>query len=264
MFEDTVPPIRLFSIASLASKGRWRIEAMRTSSDHLFLWITRGQGRITVSGITRGYGPHSAIIVPAGYVHSFEVGRQVLGTAVYLPPTSDLYLPDEPVQYRVPEPRVQSELTGILDAMRNELDGDAPDHQRASQLHAGLLGVWMARQDHTPFAPQEYGAASDRLAADFTDRLERDFRTGKSITAYARDMGITATHLTRACRSACGKSASTLLSDRVIAEAQVLLKDTDRPIGEISARLGFASPGYFSRSFHHCTGLTPSGFRKSG
>ncbi len=264
MNAEDAPRIRVVSIASLASKGRWRIEAMRTSSDHLFLWFTRGQGRITVSGITHGYGPHNAILVPAGAVHSYEVGRQVLGTAVYIPPTADLYMPDEAVQFRVREPRAQAELTQILEALRSELESEAPDHLRASVLHAGLLGVWMARNESETFAREDYGAASDRLAAEFTDRLERDFRTGKSIASYARDMGITPTHLTRACKTACGKPASALLTDRVIAEAQVMLKDTDRPIGEISAQLGFTSPGYFSRAFHHSTGFTPSRFRKIG
>ena len=51
--------LRLMPIARLAQGGRWRIEAMRSLSEPCLLWFTRGQGRITVGGVTRGYGVHT-------------------------------------------------------------------------------------------------------------------------------------------------------------------------------------------------------------
>ena len=53
---------RLVPVGRLANGGRWRVEAMRAYSEPVLLWFTRGQGRITVGGITRGYGAHNAII----------------------------------------------------------------------------------------------------------------------------------------------------------------------------------------------------------
>ncbi len=56
--EDLSAPshLRLMAIPRLAAGGRWRVEAMRSLSEPLLLWFTRGQGRITVAGVTRGYG----------------------------------------------------------------------------------------------------------------------------------------------------------------------------------------------------------------
>jgi len=74
--------MRLVAIPRLAAGGRWRVEAMRTYSEPCFLWFTKGQGRITIAGITRGYTAHNGIYIPAGVMHGFEVGPQVFGTAV--------------------------------------------------------------------------------------------------------------------------------------------------------------------------------------
>lgn len=264
MLYDTPPRIRTFTLAHLIKRGRWRTEAMRTSSDHTFLWITRGQGRITVSGITRGYQAHNAIFIPAGHMHGFEVGRHVLGSTVMIPPGDATDWPDEPVHLRAPEGRPQFEVTHIVDSLHQELSDTRAEHQKAAELLIGLLSVWMSRQPQTPFAPpRQSGGASERIALAFTDVLERDFRTGKTIAAYARDIGVTPTHLSRACKETSGRPASALLSDRLVAEACSLLTETKTPIQEIALQLGFTTPGYFSRVFHQHTGKTPRDFRKS-
>ena len=62
----------------------------------------------------------------------------------------------------------------------------------------------------------------------------------------------------------CGRPALSLLNDRIIYEARVLLRETRTPVQDISKKLGFTSPAYFNRSFQARAGLTPSEFRKSG
>ena len=75
--------MRLVAIPRLAAQGRWRVEAMRAISEPCLLWFTKGQGRITVAGTTRGYTAHNAVFIPAGIMHGFEIGPQVFGTAVF-------------------------------------------------------------------------------------------------------------------------------------------------------------------------------------
>ncbi len=103
--------------------------------------------------------------------------------------------------------------------------------------------------------------ASARLVAAYTDLVERDFRTRKGVADFARDLGVTSTHLTRCCNETCGSSALAILNDRIIFEARKLLRDTKTPIKDIAETLGFGSPAYFTRSFQQRTGATPSAFR---
>lgn len=48
-----------------------------------------------------------------------------------------------------------------------------------------------------------------------------------------------------------------------IEEAKRLLREAELPIAEISARLGFETPQYFSRIFSRYTGMSPKSFRET-
>jgi AraC family transcriptional activator of pobA len=254
--------LRVVAIPRLAAGGRWRVEAMRSISEPMLLWFTKGQGRITIAGSTRGYTAHNAIFIPPGVMYGFEVGPQVFGTALFFGRDCDVILPKIPHHLRIRETYVQQELNITLDAIGREIDSNSPAHERASQHYVGLLGVWLERQVEKVAAEAKRPDATQRLVARFVSLLERDFRSGMGVGDFASALGVTPTHLTRCCNQACGRPASALVHDRVIYEARQLLSETKMPIGLIADSLGFTSPAYFTRAFQNKTGLSPSAFRK--
>ena len=258
----TPQDIRLTPIAHMAMGGRWRVEAMRSYSSDLLLWFTRGQGRITVAGRTRGYGAHNAIFVPSGTMHGFDMSAAVFGTALFLPRGASLDLPADALHMRIRESAPQRELTGLLESLQRELDGDLPGNERAAFHYAGLFAVWLQRAQ--ALYPAENGGTDKTalLAARFTEMIESEFRSGRTVTDYARALGITPTHLSRVCNQACGRSASALLTDRILYEARRLLAETRLPVHQVAAQLGYTSAAYFSRAFQHQVGETPSAFRR--
>jgi len=255
--------LRLVAIPRLAVGGRWRVEAMRSISEPLFLWFTKGQGRITVGGVTRGYTAGNAIFIPAGVMHGFEVGAQVFGSAVFFGRGTVLALPALSQHLRIRETSVQQELNLILDSLQRELDSTSPGHDRAALHHVGLLGVWLERQANRAALEATRPDAPRRLVARYADLLERDFRSGMGVAEYAAALGVTPTHLTRCCNQASGRPASALLHDRLIFEARRLLKETDLKVGLIADSLGFTSPAYFTRAFQHQVGKSPTAFRRA-
>lgn len=254
--------VRVVALQRLAQGGRWRVEAMRSLSEPLLLWFTRGQGRITVAGNTRGYGAHNAVFIPAQTMHGFEVSSQVFGTALHFGRDCRLPLPDRPLHLRIRDTAPQAEITTLLDSIRSELEHDQPGSLRAAEHYLGLLGVWLERQA-TVFADSQRPDGARRLVARYTALLERDFRSGQGVADYARALDVTPTHLTRACRQSCGRSASQLLHDRLLFEARRLLVETRMPVKAVSQSLGFTSPAYFTRAFQNGTGKTPSAFRRA-
>jgi AraC family transcriptional activator of pobA len=132
--------------------------------------------------------------------------------------------------------------------------------ERALAAYSLLISVWMARE----LARQE-GAIlrerSHRLVELFAERMEAQFRTGRGIADYAKQLQVTPTHLSRVCREASGRPAHTLLTERIMYEARRLLLETDMPAREIAEHLGFSSAAYFTRAFAQATGRTPSDFR---
>lgn len=253
---------RVEQLPRLSPETRWRTEAMRSYAQPMLIWFTRGQGRITVAGVTHGFGPHHAVFMPAGTMHGYEMLGQVFGTTVFFPQDSSLTLPESPVHFRFREVQQQAELTGLIDNLARELDRELPGHDRALLAHAGLLSVWLDRQTtEANLQPLEPDAAR-RLAAAFTAMVERDYRSGRTINDYAMHLGVTPTHLTRSCNIACGRPGSAILADRVHFEARRLLGETRRPVKDIAKELGFSSAAYFTRAFQKHTGQTPSEFRR--
>lgn len=255
--------LRLIPIPRLAAGGRWRVEAMRALSEPLLLWFTRGQGRITVAGLTRGYGPNNAVFIPAATMHGFEVGPQVFGTAVLFGRDHGLILPDRPWHLRIRENQAQVELNLLLDIIGRELISDKPAHERAVAHHLGLLSVWLERQIAAqPAEELPYPPTARRLAARYAAAVESDFRSGRGVADYAAELGVTPTHLSRVCRLTMGRSAKAILSDRVLFEARRLLAETRTPVQQVAQQLGFTSPAYFARAFQHHIGKSPSDFRR--
>lgn len=259
----TRPEYRIMPLQRLAQGGRWRTEAMRSYRQPVLYWFTRGQGRMTVHGVTRGYGPHNVVVLPAGTMHGFDIVGQVSGSVLHVPDDPDFGLPEEPLHLRLRDVQLQGEMAIQIENIQREINRGVDTIERALVHHVGLLCVWLERQAARQ-AGQGDGRAAERLATAYTALLERDFRHARTVADYAGDLGVTATHLSRACKSACGRNASALLQDRVHYEARQMLRDTALPVKDVARALGFRSAAYFTRAFQQQTGHTPTAFRRSG
>lgn len=255
----------LQSLSRLITGPRWRHAAMRAYGQATLYWFTRGQGRFTTAGVVQGYGPHHALLLPPGTVHGFEAGAQTQGWLLFFPPGFE-GLPTTPRHLRPRDIARQGALTQLIDRLSQEIAAPlAPGAARAITSLCGLIAVWAERQQAHEAEADTPGAAptaAQRMAARFTQALEQSFRDGQDVTDIARDLGVSAAYLTRACRESCGQSAHDLLRDRRLYEARRMLRDTDQPVGDIARAAGFGSAAYFTRAFQAETGQTPSDFRR--
>ncbi len=263
MFENSHRPIAhsVASLGKLRMQGAWKVELLHASPRNRLYWITRGQGRVTVNCITRGYGPNTAVFVPARVPMALELAAQTQGLELGLPNDTTLEMPIDPFHLRVSNIESQAALTSHIEKIEGEIAARAPAMDRALTAYSLLVSAWMSRE----LARQEGQIARDRahrLAELFAERMEAQFRTGRGVADYAEQLQVTPTHLSRVCREAAGRPAHALLSERVMYEARRLLLETDLPAREVAEQLGFSSPAYFTRAFSQATGRTPSAFRK--
>lgn len=255
--------MRLMPLQRLAAQGRWRVEAMRSLSEPSLIYIQKGMGRITVSGVTRGYTANNVIFIPAGVMHGFEVGQNVAGTAVFFGRGCTLSLPETSHHLRLRDTTAQSELSILFEMITRESESVKAANDRATYHYLGLLTVWLERQVLQAAPDAVRPDAAHRLVARFADVMEQQFRSGVGIAELAAELGVTPTHLTRCCRAASGRTAIELLQDRRLFEARKLLSETKMPVGQIGEALGFTSPAYFTRAFQNQTGQSPSAFRRA-
>lgn len=86
--------------------------------------------------------------------------------------------------------------------------------------------------------------------------------TTHSVAQLADDLAITPVHLNRICQAVAGKSASQLVQEHTLDEAQKYLTYTSYSVSEIAYLLHFEYPNYFARFFRKHTGLSPTEFRE--
>lgn len=108
-------------------------------------------------------------------------------------------------------------------------------------------------------------SASVRITMSFMEALEKQFPVIspsqtlalKTAGDYAKHLAIHVNHLNHAVREVTGKATTVHIRERIIAEARLLLKNTDWSIADIAYSLGFDYPAYFNNFFKKQTGMTP-------
>ncbi|QEW02580.1 helix-turn-helix transcriptional regulator [Microbacterium lushaniae] len=93
------------------------------------------------------------------------------------------------------------------------------------------------------------------------DRIDREYALPLSVEALARDVHMSAGHLSRAFRAAFGESPYAYLMTRRIERAMALLRRGDLSVTEVCFAVGCSSLGSFSTRFSELVGMPPSLYR---
>ncbi|MEM1352367.1 MAG: AraC family transcriptional regulator [Pseudomonadota bacterium] len=253
--------LRVLTLSQLSAGADWRLTLAHDCAETLLIWVTRGQGLLLLDGQRRGVGTNNAILVPARSLFSLDLGRQGLAQVVVVPPESGISFPKTPAHLRLRQHDAMGELNALLEAATREQQKARPLLNAAMESHGALISVWLQRQlameEHV--APRSNAAA--RLAAQYTRRISSHFQEAMTMSDHAEALDVTPTHLTRACKSATGKTAADLLTERILYEARHLLAETKVPAQDIARFLGFGSAAYFTRFMLHHTDATPTKLR---
>ena len=111
--------------------------------------------------------------------------------------------------------------------------------------------------------------ASHRISQLFLELLERQFPIDNShptlqlrfASDFADQLNVHVNHLNRAVKTTIGKSTSQAISDRILIESKLLLKESAMNISDISYALGFKETTHFNNFFKKNTEISPLRFR---
>lgn len=93
------------------------------------------------------------------------------------------------------------------------------------------------------------------------DRIDREYAQPLDVESLAREVHLSAGHLSREFRRAYGEPPYAYLMTRRIERAMALLRRGDLSVTEICFRVGFSSLGSFSSRFAELVGVSPSAYR---
>jgi AraC-like DNA-binding protein len=99
------------------------------------------------------------------------------------------------------------------------------------------------------------------LVNKFRSLVEQNFKEIHLVKEYADLVNESPAHLNKIVKSITGENASKFIIKRIVLEAKRLLIYTDLSNKEISFKMNYDDPSYFSRLFRKKVGTSPSEFR---
>lgn len=160
--------------------------------------------------------------------------------------------------FDIHQPRIEDAMLRLSEECTRP-DSDTP------AIAAGLVAVILvdlARylREASGRATSRKGGLSARHMRRVRDRVESD-DVAASVGTLAALCGFSRFHFMRAFRETTGATVGSFIEESRIRRAKSLLATGDDPLGEISRRLGYASPAAFSAAFRRATGRSPSAYR---
>jgi AraC family transcriptional activator of pobA len=172
-----------------------------------------------------------------------------------------LFQPGQLPVFQLSDSEIQ-EVAYVFKKMQRELDADYQfKYDLLRNLVLELIHFGQKLQPLSALSATQN--ASERISSLFTELLERQFpvlllRTAKD---YADRLAIHVNHLNKVLKEVTGKTTTEIISNRIITEAKILLKQTNWSVSEISYALGYDDPAHFSKYFKKQTLVTPATFR---
>lgn len=215
-------------------------------------------------------------MLPERHVHVIPAGSEVTGwlgpgdpeiLTVYLDPlvTRELLLRDSSGDFEF-QPYFGAGTTLIWElasALREEFTSDGAHAPAYVEALGQMISVYATRHHArmTSDGPQRAGALDRprlRLALSF---MQDNIAASPTLLEIADACGLSPYHFSRSFKIATGYSPFQWITQRRVALAKELLKDTDLSVAEIARRYGFNSPSDFTRTFKKVAGITPARFR---
>ena len=95
----------------------------------------------------------------------------------------------------------------------------------------------------------------------FMQFVQQDFLTERQVGQYADRLAVSSDHLNELVKKRLGRTASSVIQDRLLLEAKRLLLHSELSVKEVGYALNMKDPAYFTRWFGKVEGTTPVAFR---
>lgn len=148
----------------------------------------------------------------------------------------------------------------ILDELMQKMLTEFNRHEEFSRsilvsyLKIFLLRIYELRETEDP---RTFNSPRYKVLFDFKNLIEDNFKQQHEIKFYTDQLATSHRNLNHITSEFIGKSAKSLINERLLLEAKRLLYSTQN-IKETAYAIGFNDPAYFSRFFKKHQGESPS------
>jgi len=246
---------------------------------HLFqeiIYIKSGQGSHFIDDKTIQLRPRCFYLIGINQVHGFNYGEELDGVLIrfnedFVPASNEnasifrdyvntLLLKNE-LQLGNKEAK---SFEMLLDVLLEEYSNESAS--RTLTLQNLLLALLNKITSHLlSNLDTENAKLKDRdkqIYNRFHILSNSHFNKEHQLSFYARRLGVSARRLSDICLKYSGKTAKSIIIDKIMSEIKRQLSYTALSNKEIAYRMGYEDPAYMARLFKKNTGLTMSQYRK--
>lgn len=237
--------------------------------------VEAGHGYLQIDGAPLRVRPYRVIVTVPGESRSWRLDGAGLRASVAFfdsrwlhdvsgNPSVDATFPvlDAPRAARslALSPREFGRMVRVVDDMRDELAAVRADSVHV--LRAQFQQLLLLLQRHAAASTPPLHDAAFHVARRFHGLVDQRFAAWPDVADYAREMRISPRHLNACVKRSTGRTASAVIHDRLVVEAQRRLLSTCETVAGIAEALGFCDASYFARFFRRQAGCTPAEFRR--
>jgi AraC family transcriptional activator of pobA len=262
------------SIAERSRLHNWQIKPHQHNGLFQILFLREGSAEIELDGSDLMLEAGSILLIPQMCIHGFHFGPDARGHVVMVAypllhklvqqAAGGLLALTGPVIHHLGHSASEDYLSASFAALDQEYKSSAPGRQLLLENLLAVILLFLGRRDSSqngmPFTEQRRG---NQHYSKFAQLLELHFAAHQALDWYASQLHISPPHLNLLCRQVVGKTALTLVHERLILEAKRNLVYSSMSIAQVADRLGFVDPAYFTRFFKREVGVSPLHFRRS-
>ncbi len=225
-------------------------------SQNILIYCIEGNGRAGIAGTSIDVRPGTLLLIPKNTPHFYG---SIPGNpwTIYWAHFEDLsgFLKKEISETQI-SIGVQPDLEEVFQKIISLMSAPVTYQQAISA--DGHLNFFLCRvYEHFAFPSK----IENKLIQSCKDYLETHLEDRLSLDLIAEYLHVTKFHLAREFKRCTDKTLWQYFTERKMFRACQWLKESDLTISEISFRLGFSTPYYFSMVFKKSIGFPPSQYR---
>jgi AraC-like DNA-binding protein len=234
--------------------------------EHLeLLYFTKGSCDVIVDGKFHSAEAGDLVIVNGGQIHSFvdnRDGAEYFCVLIYPDFFRDIDFRDTHLASFIPgDPFVKECMDQMYkEATESKVGSDMIVKSVAYRLIAHLERSYAV--EHPSEQEQARRQATLSRLNTVLDYVAKNYNRPLSTRDLAAILYVSEGYFCRFFKAATGKGAVEYINEYRIKRAAALLENTDLPLAEIAATVGFEDANYFSRAFRKLKGESPSEYRK--
>ena len=243
-------------------------------SYHKLILVREGIAKFKINQREFLAGPNSLVIIRAMDKHdwfpqkipykryAFTVTRQQMLTAIREPKLLSFLSFNNPKSQNLVllHPEIAEKLTNILNAAILESDEKKPfwSSRVITFIFHALIELYREYPDMFDIGDN---SRSTNTIMQIQNYIAEHFNEKIILDQLAEKFFMSKFHLSRRFKAITGYSFKSYLIQYRIGKAQMLLRDTDKPVFDICYDVGYENLEHFIRIFHKYQGITPHQYR---